>query len=234
MTQPLIYQRWPARKPEAIQLYGLNTPNGMKVSIALEEMGLDYEAHTVNILDGDQFTEEFKSVSPNSKIPAIIDPNGADGQPLAIMESGAILIHLAEKTGKLLPSNPVSKSRCLQWLFFQVGHVGPMFGQFGHFYKYAVDKCKDPYPTERYGNETRRLLAVIENQLENNEYIAGDQYTIADIAIFPWVATLETFYAAGDYLKTKDFPKVQSWLERCLERPASKTGAEVCSIDAIT
>jgi len=231
MTQPLIYQRWSAENPDIIQLYALNTPNGMKVSIALEEMELEYEPHTVNIRDGDQFTEEFKSVNPNSKIPAIIDPNGPGGKPLQIMESGAILIYLAEKSGKLMPIDPALKNKCMQWLFFQVGHVGPMFGQFGHFYKFAADKCKDPYPTERYANETRRLLAVIDHQLENNPYIIGDEYTIADIAIFPWVNALLTFYGAGDFLNFNDYPKLQFWLRKCLERPASLIGSDVCSLN---
>jgi GSH-dependent disulfide-bond oxidoreductase len=231
MAQPLIYQRWPAKNPDVIQLYALNTPNGMKVSIALEEMELEYEPHTVNILEGDQFTEEFKSVNPNSKIPAILDPNGPGGKPLTIMESGAILIYLAEKSGKLMPMDPVLKNECMQWLFFQVGHVGPMFGQFGHFYKFANEKCKDPYPTERYATETRRLLAVIDHQLENKPYILGDEYTIADISMFPWVNTLITFYGAADYLKMNEYPKLQSWLKSCLERPASLEGSDVCSLN---
>lgn len=230
MTQPRIYDRWPADNPNIIQLYSLNTPNGMKASIALEEMELEYEAHLINILKGDQFTEEFKSINPNSKIPAIFDPNGPGGKAIGIMESGAILIYLAEKSGKLIPTDPIMKNRCYQWLFFQVGHVGPMFGQFGHFYKFAVDKCKDPYPTDRYATETRRILAVIDHQLEDQEYILGKEYSIADIAIFPWVNTLGLFYEASDYLNLKEFTKVQSWLKRCLERPASIKGAKVCSL----
>lgn len=230
MTQLLIYKRWPAEHPDTIQLYSMNTPNGIKISVALEEMEISYDPHTVNILKGDQFTDEYKSVSPNSKIPAIVDPNGPGGKSIAIMESGAILIYLAEKVGKLLPSDPIGKNECLQWLFFQVGHIGPTFGQFGHFYKFAADKCKDPYPRDRYLNETKRLLAVIDRRLNGKSFIMGREYTIADIAIFPWVNALIAFYGAGDILKINEFENLQSWLKSCLQRPAYLKGSKVCSV----
>ncbi len=220
-------RKWPIEHPDWIQLYSLATPNGQKVSIALEEAGLPYEAHKVNISQNDQFTDEFKAVNPNSKIPAIVDPKGPDGKPLAIFESGAILLHLAEKTGKLLPANPRRRSEAIQWLFFQMAGVGPMFGQFGHFYKFAKEKL--PYPIERYTNEARRLLGVLEKRFTEGSYLAGEEYTIADIATFPWVGCLDWGYKATEDLKLKeDFPKVMAWYTRCMERPASVRGANVC------
>lgn len=219
--------KWPVEHPERIQLYSLATPNGQKVSIALEELGLPYEAHKVNILEGEQFTDEFKAVCPNSKIPALVDPNGPGGKPLAIFESGAILLHLAEKTGKLLPSDPRRRSECIQWLFFQMANVGPMFGQFGHFYRFAKEKL--PYAIERYTNETRRILGVLETRLAEGNYLVGNEYTIADIATFPWVGCLDWGYNASEDLKLKgEFPRVMAWYKRCSERPASVSGAKVC------
>ena len=195
-----------------IQLYSLATPNGVKASIALEEMGIEYDAHKINIMEGDQFSEEFKRLNPNSKIPAIQDPNGPNNKSINIMESGAILLYLAQKSGKLLPSDPHEYSQVLQWLFFQVGHVGPMFGQFGHFLRFATDSCDHPYPVERYTNETARLVQVLENKLEGQDYIANNQYSIADIAIFPWVNCLTEFYKAGDILEMEKFKNVNRWL----------------------
>lgn len=217
---------------ENIQLYSLATPNGQKVSIALEEMGLSYEAHRIDIMKGEQHTEEFRRINPNEKIPAIVDPDGPNGEPLSIMESGAILIYLAEKSGQFLPENPVARSQTLQWLFFQVGHVGPMFGQFGHFYALGgKESCDHPYPLQRYTNETKRLLGVMETQLSNHDYIAGDSYTIADMAIFPWVGCLEWGYNAREHLSLDAFPKVEAWHTQCAERPAAKRGAQVCPIE---
>ncbi len=213
-----------------IQLYSLNTPNGQKVSVALEEMGLSYEAHTVDITKGEQFEESFVTLNPNSKIPVLVDPYGPDGNPLSIMESGAILLYLAEKTGKFLPRDPRLRCQTLQWLFFQMAGVGPMFGQFGHFYRYAKEKCDHPYPINRYTIETRRLLAVLDKQLESKTYIAGSEYTIADMAIFPWVDCLRVYYKAEDHLNLKEFKNVSRWLESCLARPAVKIGMQVCSI----
>lgn len=230
MDKPLIYNKWPAENESILQLYSLATPNGIKVGVALEEMGIEYEPHTINIMQDDQHTEEFKSLNPNGKIPAIIDPNGPDGKIVSMMESGAILIYLATKTGKFLPTDPIENSECIQWIFFQVGHIGPMFGQFGHFFKFAVDTCKDPYPIERYATETKRLLGVLNDRLSDRDYIMGSDYTIADMAIFPWVSTLDTFYQAGEMLGYADFTSVVAWVNRCLARPAVIKGRTVCSI----
>ncbi|MBL4906801.1 MAG: glutathione S-transferase N-terminal domain-containing protein [Sneathiella sp.] len=226
-----ISKRWPAKTPDKIQLYSLPTPNGVKVSIALEEMGLEYEPHLVSFGTDDQLTPEFMSLNPNNKIPAIIDPDGPDGNPLPLFESGAILLYLAEKTGKFIPSDPASRIECIQWLMFQMGGVGPMFGQFGHFYKFAADKVKDPYPTERYLNETKRLLGVLEQRLEGRKYIMGNEYTIADMATFPWVGTLVGFYDAREAIDFDSFKNVAAYLERCLERPAVQCGMKQPSAD---
>lgn len=213
-----------------IQLYSLATPNGQKVAIALEEMQLPYEAHTVNILKGEQFEPEFLKINPNGKIPAIVDPEPAPGKgPLAIMESGAILLHLAEKSGMFLSKDPVTRSETLQWLFFQVGGVGPMFGQFGHFFKYAKDKCDHDYPVERYKTEAKRLLKVLDQRLEGREYLAGD-ISIADFATAPWVIGLEKFYNATEALELESFANVQDWVRRFSARPAVEKGMAVTPI----
>jgi glutathione S-transferase len=211
-----------------IQLYSLATPNGQKVSVALEEMELEYEPHTINIMKNEQFSPEFIAINPNSKIPALVDPNGPDGKEFKCFESGAILLYLAEKTGKFLSHNPRLKWETIQWVFFQMAGVGPMFGQFGHFFKYAKDKCHDPYPVERYTNETKRLLGVLEKRLEGRDFIIDDGYSIADMAIFPWVQCLEVFYQAGEKLVLQNFPKVMAWKSRCLERPKTAKGMKVC------
>lgn len=222
----LVESKWPFQHPDRIQLFSMNTPNGVKVAVALEELELPYEPHLVHIGKGDQHTPEFLSISPNGKIPAIVDPKGPGGEPLALMESGAILIHLADKAGRLLPSHPARRLECLQWLFFQVGHVGPMFGQFGHFFKFAREACKDPYPLERYTTETKRLLGVLDHRLDGREYLVGD-YSIADIATFPWVNGVIEFYRAGDVLGFSDFRHVVAWRDRCNARPASAKGKAV-------
>ncbi len=224
LSQFMITKRWPAQHPDRIQLYSLPTPNGVKASIALEELELPYDAHLVSFGTDDQLTPEFMSLNPNNKIPAMIDPDGPGGKPLPIWESGAILIYLAEKTGKLIPADPAERYECLQWLMFQMGGVGPMFGQFGHFFKFVADKVTDPYPTERYLNETKRLLGVLEGRLDGRNYIMGDQYTIADIAIFPWVRTLGGFYEAGEALDLDAYKNVGAHLERCQARPAVERG----------
>lgn len=216
---------WPAQHPDRIQLYSLATPNGQKAGIALEELGLPYEAHKIDIMSGDQFHEDYLAINPNSKIPAMIDPNGPGGEPLAIMESGALLIYLAEKAGKLLPKDPAARSEVLQWLFFQVGSVGPMFGQFGHFFKFAKGKT-DTYGEERYGKETERLLGVMDRQLEGKEWIAGE-YSIADIALVPWINALD-FYEGKDFVNYDNFKNVQAWVARFNERPAVQRGVKVC------
>jgi len=213
-----------------IQLYSLATPNGQKVSIALEEMELEYDAHLINIMKNEQFTNEFIAINPNSKIPAITDLNGPGNMPINIMESGAILLYLAEKTGLLLSKNARERSETIQWLFFQMGGVGPMFGQFGHFYKYAKDKCDHPYPVERYSTEVKRLLKVLDSRLAINKYIVGDHLSIADISIFPWVSALDQFYNASEFLGlNKDYPHLKEWLEVCLARPKVKIGMNVCN-----
>ena len=230
MTEPLpIEANWPIVVRSKLQLFSLNTPNGQKVAVALEELGIPYEGHTIHIGKAEQFTDAFKSVSPNSKIPAILDFDGPGGQPLALMESGAILVYLAEKTGRLIPKDPVGRYKCLQWLFFQHGGVGPMFGQFGHFFKYAKDKCDHPYPLERYTNEAKRLLGVLDVQLTGREYLA-DEFSIADIATFPWVRALDTGYGAGEVLPLADYPHVKAWLERCTARPSFQVGKDVTKL----
>ena len=219
-----ITKRWPAKHPDRIQLYSLPTPNGVKASIALEEMELPYEAHLVSFGSDEQMTPEFMSLNPNNKIPAIIDPNGPGGAPLPLFESGAILLYLAEKTGKLIPTAAAARHECVQWLMFQMGGVGPMFGQFGHFHKFAGDKTTDAYANDRYRNETKRLLAVIEARLEGRDYLMGDEYTIADIATFPWIRVLGTFYDAAEALDLAAHCNVQAYLERCVSRPAVDHG----------
>ncbi|PHQ70924.1 MAG: glutathione S-transferase [Sneathiella sp.] len=231
MSQALIEKQFPPSTADKIQLYTLPTPNGVKASIALEEMGLDYDTYRINIMEGDQFTEAFKAINPNSKIPAMIDPDGYGGCRVTMMESGAILLYLAEKTGQFIPSDPVEKNECIQWLFFQIGSIGPMFGQFGHFYRFAKETCKDPYPTERYKNETRRLLAVLEERLKDRDFIMGTDYTIADMAIFPWVRVLSGFYEAGEFLNVAEFEKTIAWAARCESRPATARGLTVGSAD---
>ena len=219
-----ITGRWPARHPDRIQLYSLPTPNGVKASIALEEMGLAYEAHLVSFGENDQLTPEFLSLNPNNKIPAIIDPNGPGEAPLALFESGAILIYLAEKSGKLMPSDPAARYQCIQWLMFQMGGVGPMFGQFGHFHKFAADKTTASYAANRYRDETKRLLAVIDKRLDGRAHLMGEDYTIADIATFPWIRVLGTFYDGAEALGLSAYENVAGYLARCLARPAVQRG----------
>jgi len=219
-----------AEMSSKIQLYTLGTPNGMKVAIALEEMELEYDVHVIDITKNDQFTPEFIAINPNSKIPAIVDPDGPDGKPLAVFESGAILLYLAQKTGKFLSHDPRLKWETIQWLFFQMAGVGPMFGQFGHFFKYAKEKCKDPYPVERYATEVKRLLGVLEKRLEGREYLIDDGYSIADMATAPWIYTLDRFYHGEEKLDVASFTKVVAWKARCLTRPATARGMKVASI----
>ena len=214
-----------------LQLYSLATPNGQKVGIALEEMGLPYRAHTINIMNGDQFNPAFIKMNPNSKIPVLVDLDGPQGQPLSIMESGAILIYLAQKSGKFWSTDPRHQSEILQWLFFQVGGVGPMFGQFGHFFKHAKDKCDHPYPLERYTNETKRILAVLDDQLAGKDYLVASQYTIADMATVPWVKGLSVFYQADNKLELSKFKNVNAWVERVLAKPKTAAGMTVCKIE---
>jgi GST-like protein len=222
-----VTRRWPARHPDRIQLYSMPTPNGVKVSIMLEETGLAYEPHRVEFDDNDQLSPEFRALNPNSKIPAIIDPAGPGGLPLPLFESGAILIYLADKSGQLLPQAPAARYQCLQWLFFQVGGVGPMFGQLGFFHKFAGREWEDKRPRDRYAAEARRLLGVLDSHLASRIWMMGDEYTVADIAIFPMVRNLVSFYAAGELVGYRDFSNVQRTLDLFLARPAVKRGLEI-------
>jgi GST-like protein len=220
-----LTRRWPVRTPGAIQLYSFPTPNGQKVAIALEELGLAYDAHPVNILANDQFDPGFLAISPNNKIPAIIDPEGPGGAPIALFESGAILVYLAEKTGRLLPQG-AERYRVLQWLMFQMGGIGPMFGQLGYFNTFAGKEIADPRPRERYRAEAARLLRVLDGALQGRAWIAGE-YSIADIAIAPWLRTLRDFYKAGDITGWNDLAHVPAYLDRFLARPAVQRGLDV-------
>lgn len=222
-----ITRRWPAAHPDRIQLYSLPTPNGVKVSIMLEETGLPYEPHTINIGQNETWTPEFLALNPNGKIPAIIDPDGPGGKPLGLFESGAILLYLAEKTGKFLPADPVARIETIQWVFFQMAAVGPMFGQLGFFFKFAGREYEDKRPLERYRAETHRLIRVLETRLAGRSFIMGDDYTIADIALIGWVRNLIGFYGAGDLVAYHELKEVPAWLERCLARPAVQRGLEI-------
>jgi len=217
-----ISAKWPATNPDILQLYSFPTPNGVKVSIALEEIGMPYEPHTVKL--NETTTPEFLSLNPNNKIPAIIDPNGPNGEPLALWESGAILIYLAEKSGELMPSDPAARAEVLQWLMFQMGGRGPMFGQYGYFSVFAGSEIEDPRPRQRYQDEGRRLLAVLEQHLADRTYLVADQYSIADIAIWPWVRAAKLFYKADKALGYDELPNVMRWWEHCMARPASERG----------
>ena len=221
-----ITRRWPAQHPERLQYYGLPTPNGVKVSIMLEEVGLPYEAHLVDFAKDDQKSAEFLSLNPNGKIPAIIDPDGPGGTPLALFESGAILLYLAEKTGKLIPSDPAGRWEATAWLMWQMGGLGPMLGQVGFFHKFAGREWEDKRPLERYVGEAKRLLGVLDGRLADREWIVGD-FSIADVASLGWVRGLVGFYEAGDLVGFENFPHVAAWLERGLARPAVQRGLAI-------
>ena len=220
-----ITRKWPARHPDRIQLYSLPTPNGVKVSILLEETGLVYEPHRVSFDAGDQHSVEFRSLNPYGKIPAIIDPNGPGGKALPLFESGAILFYLAEKSGKFLPAD--LRYETLQWLMFQMAGVGPMFGQVGFFHKFAGKDFEDKRPRDRYVAEAKRLLGVLDARLSTRAWILGDEYTIADVATFPWVRNLVGFYGAGDLVAFPDFRHVKRALDAFLARPAVVRGLEI-------
>lgn len=221
-----ITRKWPARHPDRLQLYSLPTPNGVKVSIALEELGLPYEPHLVSFDTNDQVSAEFLSLNPNNKIPAIIDPQGPGGKPLGLFESGAILVYLAEKAGRLIPRDAAKRYETLQWVMFQMGGIGPMFGQVGFFVKFAGKDFEDKRPRDRYVVESRRLLGVLDRRLESRKWIM-DEYTIADIATFPWVRNLVGFYGAGDLVGYNDFANVQRVLDAFLQRPAVQAGLAI-------
>ncbi len=222
-----ITRRWPARHPDRLQLYSWPTPNGVKVSIMLEEIGLPYEAHGVNIGQNDSRTPEFLSLNPNGKIPAIIDPHGPGGKPLGLFESGAILLYLAEKTHELIPSDPARRYETIEWVFFQMANVGPMFGQVGYFHKFAGREIPDKRPLERYVAESRRLLGVLEARLAGRDWIMGTEYTIADISLLGWVRNLIGFYGARDLVAYDELKRVPAWLERGLARPAVQRGLDI-------
>jgi len=222
-----ITRKWPAQNPNILQLYSLPTPNGVKVSIMLEETGLPYEPHLVRFDTHDQMSPEFLSLNPNNKIPAIIDPNGPDGQPLPLFETGAILWYLADKTGQLVPKDAAGRYQTLQWLMFQMGGIGPMFGQVGFFHRFAGKAYEDKRPLQRYVDESRRLLAVVDKRLEGREWIMGDEYTIADIASFPWINNLVAFYEAGDLVSFGDFTNVARVLQAFKARPAVIRGLAI-------
>ncbi|WP_313623339.1 glutathione binding-like protein [Achromobacter sp.] len=222
-----ITKKWPAQHPDRIQLYSLTTPNGVKASIMLEETGLPYEPHRVAFDSKDQFSPEFLSLSPNNKIPAILDPNGPDGKPLGLFESGAILVYLASKTGQFIPEDTAGRYETLQWVMFQMGGIGPMFGQLGFFHRFAGKDYEDKRPRDRYVDESKRLLAVLDQRLEGRDWVMGDQYTIADIAIFPWVRNLVGFYEAGDLVGFSAFKNVARVLDSFVARPAVVKGLAI-------
>ena len=221
-----ITRRWKPGHPDRLQLYSLNTPNGVKVSIMLEEIGLPYEAHLVDLGANESWTEEFLSLNPNGKIPAILDPDGPDGKPIGLAESGAILLYLAEKTGKLLPEG-ARRYETIQWLMWQMGHVGPMFGQVGFFYKFAGRKWEDKRPLQRYADESKRLLEILDSRLEGREWVMGEEYTIADIALLGWVRNLVNYYEAAHLVDYHKLANVDRWLATGLARPAVQRSLRV-------
>ncbi|KAJ3330004.1 hypothetical protein HDU93_000679 [Gonapodya sp. JEL0774] len=208
-----------------IQLYSMATPNGQKIGIVLEELGIEYEPHMTHIMKGDQKTPEFTAINPNQKIPAIVDPDGPGGKPISIFESGAILLYLADKTGKLIPKDPAERWQVIQWLFWQMAGLGPMVGQFGHFFKFAPEKIA--YPIDRYTTEAKRLLDVLNKQLEGHDFVVGNEYSIADIAILPWVDVITGFYGAGDQVEISNYKNVVEWSKRLNARPAVIKGKKV-------
>lgn len=221
-----ITRRWPAKHPDRLQLYTLGTPNGVKVSIALEELGMPYEAHRVSFADNDQFTPEFLSLNPNNKIPAILDPNGPGGAPLPLWESGAILLYLADKTGRLISPDPALRWKTVQWLMFQMGGLGPMFGQVGFFHHFAGKEYEDKRPRDRYVSESKRILGVLDGQLQGRDWIVGD-YSIADIAVFPWIWNIIENYKAGEILGIENYANVLRVHAAFMARPAVQRGLKV-------
>ena len=222
-----VTRKWPARHPDRLQLYSLPTPNGVKVSIMLEEIALPYEPHLVDFDTNDQASTEFRSLNPYGKIPAILDPHGPGGRPLPLFESGAILIYLAEKSGQFLPRDAAARYETLQWLMWQMAGIGPIFGQVGFFHKFAGKDYEDKRPRERYVTESRRLLAVLDARLAGRAWLMGDSYTIADMAVFPWVRNLISFYGAADLVGIGEFPHVTRALEAFLARPAVARGITI-------
>ncbi len=222
-----ITRRWPAQRPERIQLYSLPTPNGVKVSIMLEECGLPYEAHRIDIMTNESQLPEFLALNPNGKIPAMIDPHGPGGEPLGLFESGAMLMYLADKAGKFMPADPARRWETIQWVFFQMAAIGPMFGQLGYFHKFAGREIEDKRPLERYVAESQRLLGVLDARLDDRTWLMGDEYTIADIATVGWVRNLIGFYEARELVQFQRYVHVAAWLDRALARPAVQCGLAV-------
>ncbi|WP_431636504.1 glutathione S-transferase N-terminal domain-containing protein [Dyella sp. KULCS107] len=222
-----IAQRWPAQHPDRLQLYSLTTPNGVKVSIMLEETGLPYEVHRIDIMQNESHLPEFLALNPNGKIPAIIDPQGPGGEPLALFESGAILMYLADKSGKFLPADPARRWETIQWVFFQMAAIGPMFGQVGYFHKFAGREIEDKRPLQRYVTESQRLLGVLDGRLDDRTWLMGDDYTIADIATVGWVRNLIGFYEARELVQFHRYAHVAAWLDRALARPAVQRGLAI-------
>lgn len=227
LSQFPITRRWPAQHPDRIQLYSKPTPNGVKVSVMLEETGLPYEAHSISFDDKDQLTPEFLSLNPNNKIPAIIDPNGPGNAPLPLFESGAILLYLADKTGQFIPKESAERWQTIQWLMFQMGGVGPMFGQLGFFHRFAGKEIEDKRPRDRYVNETRRLLSVLNDRYGQHEWLVSNEYTIADMAVLPWVRSVINTYEASELVGMNEFPQVQRALDTFLARPAVARGITI-------
>lgn len=222
-----IIRRWPARHPDRIQLYSLPTPNGVKASIMLEETGLPYEWHLIDFGTDDQKTSEFLSLNPNGKIPAMLDPDGPSGAPLALFESGAILLYLAEKTGKFLPTGPAERWHAVQWVMFQMGGVGPMFGQLGFFHRFAGKDYEDKRPRDRFVAESKRLLSVMDGWLAERDWFVGEDYSVADISMLGWVRNLIGFYEAAEIVGFNAYGNVAAWLERGLARPAVQRGLNI-------
>lgn len=222
-----ITTRWPAQHPERLQLYSSPTPNGVKVSIALEETGLAYEPHFINIMDNETWGDAYLALNPNGKIPAILDPQGPGGQPFALWESGAILLYLSEKTGTLIPTDAAQRYEAIQWVMWQVGGLGPMTGQLGFFHKFAGKDVEDKRPRDRYAKETARLIRVLETRLADREWLVGDAFSIADISSLGWVRGLIGFYEAGDLVQYDELVHVPAWLERGLARPAVQRGLQI-------
>ncbi len=225
MTTEIFPERWAPQHPDRIQLYSVATPNGQKIGIVLEELGLPYEPHRINIMEGDQLDPSYVRINPNSKIPSIIDPDGPGGKPISLMESGAILLYLADKAGKLISADAHERQETIEWLFFQMASVGPMFGQFGHFFKFAKGKT-DGYGAERYTKEATRLLGVLDKRLDGRTYLVGDTLSIADIATVPWINALD-FYEGKDAVDYTSFANVSGWVERFNAREAVQRGVEV-------
>ncbi|BBB11584.1 glutathione S-transferase N-terminal domain-containing protein [Sphingopyxis sp. FD7] len=226
MNHP-VFTRWPAQYPDRLQLFSAPTPNGVKVGIMLEESGLAYEPHRIDIMANESHDPAFLALNPNGKIPAIYDPQGPGGKPLALFESGAILIYLADKSGQFLSPDPATRYETIQWVMWQMGGVGPMFGQLGFFHKFAGRDYADKRPRDRYAAESARLLGVLDDRLAARPWVMGDDYSIADISLLGWVRNLIGFYGAADIVGFERFAHVQRWLDAGLARPGVRRGLEV-------